>query len=252
MFSVRVSVRFFARFSARVFALCVVVAVGVCRAFIGLILVIQSVGRIFTVVLQSCCSLVAVLSQVCYCRVTVTHRVTGVLLSHYRPPSCYRCVVVVLPLCYRPIALSLCYCRVTVALLSRYCRVTVVLLSRYCRVIVALLSCYRCVTVVLSSCYRRVIVVVVVVPLRFCSSCRFCDVSSVVSSGSFLFLFLCPLCTRFVGIVALNARKTVSVQCETVDQGEQDVRRVIKVRFGCFVADVYGAKEVKVFQELTA
>lgn len=163
------------------------------------------------------------------------------LLSHYRPPSCYRCVVVVLPLCYRPIALSLCYCRVTVALLSCYCRV-----------IVALLSCYRCVTVVLFSRYRRVIVVAVVVPLRFCSSCRFCDVSSVVSSGSFLFLFLCPLCTRFVGIVALNARKTVSVQCETVDQGEQDVRRVIKVRFGCFVADVYGAKEVKVFQELTA
>lgn len=225
MFSVRVSVRFFARFSARVFALCVVVAVGVCRAFIGLILVIQSVGRIFTVALQSCCSLVAVLSQVCYCRVTVTHRVTGVLLSHYRPPSCYRCVVVVLSLCYRPIALSLCYCSVTV----RYCRVIVALLSRYYRVIVALLSC-----------------------LRFCSSCRFCDVSSVVSSGSFLFLFFCPLCTRFVGIVALNARKTVSVQCETVDQGEQDVRRVIKVRFGCFVADVYGAKEVKVFQEFTA
>ena len=138
---------FFARFSARVFALCVVVAVGVCRAFIGLILVLQSVGRIFTVALQSCCSLVAVLSQVCYCRVTVTHRVTGVLLSHYRPPSCYRCVVVVLPLCYRPIALSLCYCRVTVALLSRYCRVTV-----------ALLSCYRCVTIVLSLRYYRVIV----------------------------------------------------------------------------------------------
>lgn len=163
------------------------------------------------------------------------------VIVHYRPPSSYRCVVVVLPLCYRPIALSLCYCRVTV-----------VLLSRYYRVIVALLSRYRCVTVVLSSCYRRVIVVAVVVPLRFCSSCRFCDVSSVVSSGSFLFSFLCPLCTRFVGIVALNARKTVSVQCETVDQGEQDVRRVIKVRFGCFVADVYGAKEVKVFQELTA
>ena len=224
MFSVRVSVRFFARFSARVFALCVVVAVGVCRAFIGLILVIQSVGRIFTVALQSCCSLVAVLSQVCYCRVTVPHRVTVVL------SSCYHCVTVPL----------------------RYRCVTVALLSRYCRVIVALLSCYRCFTVVLSSCYRRVIVVVVVVPLRFCSSCRFCDVSSVVSSGSFLFLFLCPLCTRFVGIVALNARKTVSVQCETVDQGEQDVRRVIKVRFGCFVADVYGAKEVKVFQELTA
>ena len=237
MFSVRVSVRFFARFSARVFALCVVVAVGVCRAFIGLILVIQSVGRIFTVVLQSCCSLVAVLSQVCYCRVTVTHRVTVVLLSITVP---HRVTVV----------LSSCYHCVTVPL--RYRCVTVALLSRYCRVIVALLSCYRCFTVVLSSCYRRVIVVVVVVPLRFCSSCRFCDVSSVVSSGSFLFLFLCPLCTRFVGIVALNARKTVSVQCETVDQGEQDVRRVIKVRFGCFVADVYGAKEVKVFQELTA
>ena len=162
------------------------------------------------------------------------------LLSHYRPPSCYRCVVVVLPLCYRPIALSLCYCRVTVVLLSRYYRVIVALLSRYCRVTVALLSRYYRVIVALLSC------------LRFCSSCRFCDVSSVVSSGSFLFLFLCPLCTRFVGIVALNARKTVSVQCETVDQGEQDVRRVIEVRFGCFVADVYGAKEVKVFQELTA
>ena len=146
----------------------------------------------------------------------------------------------------------MCCRRVTIVLPS-HC-VIVVLLSRYCRVIVALLSCYRCVTVVLSSCYRRVIVVVVVVPLRFCSSCRFCDVSSVVSSGSFLFLFLCPLCTRFVGIVALNVRRyqTVSVQRETVDQGEQDVRRVIKVRFGCFVADVYGAKEVKVFQELTA
>lgn len=236
MFSVRVSVRFFARFSASVFALCVVVAVGVCRAFIGLILVIQSVGRIFTVALQSCCSLVAVLSQVCYCRVTVTHRVTGVLLSITVPhrvtvvlSSCYHCVTV--PLRYRCVTVALlsCYCRVTVALLSCYCRVTVALLSRYYRVIVALLSC-----------------------LRFCSSCRFCDVSSVVSSGSFLFLFLCPLCTRFVGIVALNARKTVSVQRETVDQGEQDVRRVIEVRFGCFVADVYGAKEVKVFQELTA
>ena len=172
---------------------------------------------------------------VCYCRITVPHRVTVVL------SSCYHCVTV--PLRYR--------C-VTVALLLRYCRVTVALLSRYYRVIVALLSCYRCVTVVLFSRYRRVIVVAVVVPLRFCSSCRFCDVSSVVSSGSFLFLFLCPLCTRFVGIVALNARKTVSVQRETVDQGEQDVRRVIEVRFGCFVADVYGAKEVKVFQELTA
>ena len=233
-----------------------VVAVGVCRAFIGLILVLQSVGRIFTVALQSCCSLVAVLSQVCYCRVTVTHRVTGVLLSHYRPPSCYRCVVVVLPLCYRPIALSLCYCRVTVALLSRYCRVTVALLSCYRCVTIVLSLRYCCVIVALLSCYLRVIVVLLLWPLLFrCVSaraCRFCDVSSVVSSGSFLFLFLCPLCTRFVGIVALNARKTVSVQRETVDQGEQDVRRVIKVRFGCFVADVYGAKEVKVFQELTA
>lgn len=78
--------------------------------------------------------------------------------------------------------------------------------------------------------------------------------SSVVSSGSVLLLSLCPLCTRFVGIVALNVRRyqTVSVQRETVDQGEQDVRRVIKVRFGCFVTDVYGAKKVKVFQELTA
>lgn len=136
---------------------------------------------------------------------------------------------IVLPLCCRRVTIVLPSHCVIVVLLSRYCRVTVALLSRYYRVIVALLSC-----------------------LRFCSSCRFCDVSSVVSSGSFLFLFLCPLCTRFVGIVALNARKTVSVQCETVDQGEQDVRRVIKVRFGCFVADVYGAKEVKVFQELTA
>ena len=51
VFSVRVSVRFFCAISARVFALCVVVAVGVCRAFIGLILVLQSVGRIFTVAL---------------------------------------------------------------------------------------------------------------------------------------------------------------------------------------------------------
>ena len=174
-------------------------AVGVCRAFIGLILVLQSVGRIFTVALQSCCSLVAVLSQVCYCRVTVTHRVTGVLLSHYRPPSCYRCVVVVLPLCYRPIALSLCYCRVTVALLSRYCRVTVALLSRYYRVIVALLSCYRCVTVVLSLRYCRVIfalsscyccgrccsvafllvLVVSVMCQALCRPGRFCSCSSV-------------------------------------------------------------------------
>ena len=91
------------------------------------------------------------------------------------------------------------------------------------------------------------VVVTVAFLLVFVVVCRFCDVSSVVSSGSFLLLFLCPLCTRFVGIVVLNVRKTVSVQCETVDQGEQDVRRVIKVRFGCFVADVYGAKEVKVF-----
>ena len=168
-------------------------AVGVCRAFIGLILVLQSVGRIFTVALQSCCSLVAVLSQVCYCRVTVTHRVTGVLLSHYRPPSCYRCVVVVLPLCYRPIALSLCYCRVTVALLSRYCRVTVALLSCYRCVTIVLSLRYCCVIVALLSCYLRVIVVLLLWPLLFrCVSaraCRFCDVSSVVSSGSFLFLF---------------------------------------------------------------
>lgn len=56
---------FCAIFCACFCSVCVVVAVGVCRAFIGLILVIQSVGRIFTVVLQSCCSLVAVLSQVC-------------------------------------------------------------------------------------------------------------------------------------------------------------------------------------------
>ena len=128
-----------------------VVAVGVCRAFIGLILVIQSVGRIFTVALQSCCSLVAVLSQVCYCRVTVTHRVTGVLLSITVPhrvtvvlSSCYHCVTV--PLRYRCVTVALlsCYCRVTIVLSLRYCRVTIVLSLRYCRVIFALSSCYFC------------------------------------------------------------------------------------------------------------
>lgn len=155
------------------------------------------------------------------------------LLSRYRHPSCYRCVVVVLPSCYR---------HRLVALSSRYCRVIVVLIVV---LIVALLLCYRCVSPHVRCRSVAFLLVFVVV-------CRFCDVSSVVSSGSFLLLFLCPLCTRFVGIVVLNVRKTVSVQCETVDQGEQDVRRVIKVRFGCFVADVYGAKEVKVFQELTA
>ena len=171
--------------------MCVVVAVGVCRAFIGLILVIQSVGRIFTVALQSCCSLVAVLSQVCYCRVTVTHRVTGVLLSITVPhrvtvvlSSCYHCVTV--PLRYRCVTVALLsrYCRVTVALLSCYCRVTVALLSRYYRVIVAFLSCYLRVIVVLLlwlllfRCVSARLVVSVMCQ-ALCRPGRFCSCSSV-------------------------------------------------------------------------
>ena len=156
-----------------------VVAVGVCRAFIGLILVIQSVGRIFTVALQSCCSLVAVLSQVCYCRVTVTHRVTGVLLSIIVPHR----VTVVLSSCYHCVTVPLRYRCVTVALLSCYCRVTIVLSLRYCRVIVALLSRYCRVTIVLSLRYCRVCVsarlVVSVMCQALCRPGRFCSCSSV-------------------------------------------------------------------------
>ena len=138
-------------------------AVGVCRAFIGLILVIQSVGRIFTVVLQSCCSLVAV-----FCKCVIV-----VLSSPIVLPLCCRRVTIVLP--------SHC---VIVVLLSRYCRVTVALLSRYYRVIVALLSCYLRVIVVLllwSLLFRCVSarLVVSVMCQALCRPGRFCSCSSV-------------------------------------------------------------------------
>lgn len=130
------SVRFSARFPARVFVLYVVVAVGVCRAFIGLILVcrgcglcgfcrtvvsvFQSVGRIFTVVLSR--SRVAVLSQVCYCRVTrviVTRRVTVVLSLFRRVTVSLRYRLVALPSRYRRVIMV--FLHVSVIVLLRFC-----------------------------------------------------------------------------------------------------------------------------------